>query len=229
MHIPYQLIRSDRRTLSLTVDGRGLLIARAPRRMPLNEIEAFIALKEGWISRKQALASAARAQYQPFCFARGALLPWLDDALSVQFGAFPFGIDFHGALLLPASGDPAAHARAWRKQRASDILGPRVQGWSELTGLRPSVVSYGEARTRWGSMSARGGLRLNVALLHCPAACIDYVIVHELSHILHPNHSAAFYAQVARTLPDAEARRALLRQMTPRISLLCSADPKEGL
>mgnify|MGYP003294350676 CR=1 FL=1 len=77
-----------------------------------------------------------------------------------------------------------------------------------------------EAKTRWGSMKSDGSLRLNAALMHCPPPLIDYVIVHELSHRVHMNHSPAFHAHTEKYLPDARQRRAALKQCGAYLTLL---------
>lgn len=219
---PYQLIRSDRRTLSVSISGEGALIVRAPRRMPLREIEAFLLEKRGWIEEKQALARSRAVE--PFVPEDGARLPWLGGTLTVRLCRVPMAIDFHGFLLIPVRGAVREHILAWRKTRAREALVPRVQFWAEKTGLTPSSLSFGTARTRWGSMSRSGAMRLNLALLHCPMELIDYVIVHELTHLLEMNHSPAFHARVRAVLPDADARRARLKALSGMTSLLDQRD-----
>ena len=228
MPIPYRLIRSARRTLAIEIDGMGALVVRAPARMPLHEIEAFLAQKAAWIASKQALA-AARAQSRELpALARGAALAYLGGELCLRFCDTPIGIDYHGALLLPARGDPAAQALAWRARRAAEWLPPRIRLWAERMALAPATFAVTNAHTRWGSMSGKRSLRLNAALMHCPAELIDYVIVHELGHIAHPDHSPAFHAHVARYLPDAAVRRERLKAFSPYLRWPRPAD-KEGL
>jgi hypothetical protein len=74
-------------------------------------------------------------------------------------------------------------------------------------------------RRRWGSCSADGTLRFNWRLVMAPPAIIEYVVVHELAHLRVPNHSPAFWAEVARFIPDYKARRTALRQLGPSLSL----------
>lgn len=93
-------------------------------------------------------------------------------------------------------------------------------------GLNVRSITYTAAKRRWGSMRADGCLRLNAALMHCPMALCDYVIVHELAHIVHPDHSPAFHALVRTTLPDADALRVRMRAFGGVTGLL--AAPKEA-
>lgn len=207
--ICYRLIRSDRRTLAIAVEPDGGVLARAPLGMPPREIEAFVRQKEKWIAAKQAQARAnAPAAFAP---ADGAELPWLGGTLCLRLCGVPMCIDFNGALLVPIQGDATAHIRAWRRQRANEVLGERVRYWALKTGLEPASVAYTSAKRRWGSINRAGALRLNAALLHCPMELCDYVIVHELAHMVHADHSPAFHALVRHMLPGADELRVRMR------------------
>ena len=92
-------------------------------------------------------------------------------------------------------------------------------------GLQVKSIRYTAAKRRWGSMRADGCLRLNAALMHCPMELCDYVIVHELAHLPHPDHSPAFHALVRATLPHADALRARMRDFAGVTMLL--AAPRE--
>ncbi len=229
MSISYQLIRSDRRTLSLSINEQGALIVRAPRFVPRVVIDGFVSQKEEWIVKKRALIREQAVLRTPFRLESGAIFPWLGGGLEIRLCAVPMGIDYHGALLLPRAGDPAAHARLWMKLRAAEVLGGRVKYWAQQTGLFPVGLAFGTAKKRWGSMSTSGQCRLNLALLHCPIPLIDYVIVHELAHITHPDHSPAFHALVRTILPDADRRRAQLGPLCHLTTLLSPNDREEDL
>ncbi len=222
MEIPYRLIRSNRRTLSLTVESGGALVAHAPLHMPLRQIEAFIEEKRAWIERKRGEAPSRPA---PFVPRDGARLPWLGAELRLAFSDLPLCVDFGGWLLVPRSGDVRARLRDWRKQRAAEELSPRVRLWEQRMGLQVKSIRYTAAKRRWGSMRADGCLRLNAALMHCPMELCDYVIVHELAHIVHPDHSPAFHALVRSVLPGADTLRARMRDFAGVTALL--AEPKE--
>lgn len=214
----YELIRSDRRTLSVSINGKGALVVRAPKRMPLTQIEAFLAQKERWIEQKQALVRENAPE--PFVVKEGARLPYLGGALPIKLCDLRNCTLGEDCLLVPERGDALAHLRKWRKAQAARVLMPRVDMWAQRTGIHPTAVGFGQARSRWGSMTSTGSLRLNAALLHCPLELTDYVIVHELTHRLHPNHSPAFHEQVRRFLPGADSLRARLKLLSGYTTLL---------
>ncbi len=100
-----------------------------------------------------------------------------------------------------------AHLRAL----AAEVIPARVAHYSALMGLVPTGVRITGAQKRFGSCSGKNRLCFSWRLMQYPPEAIDYVVVHELAHIRHHNHSAAFHALVAQVLPDHRERRALLR------------------
>lgn len=94
---------------------------------------------------------------------------------------------------------------------AAEVIPQRVAHYSALMGLVPTGVRITGARKRFGSCSGKNSLCFSWRLMQYPPEAIDYVVVHELAHIRHHDHSAAFHALVAQYLPDHRERRALLR------------------
>ena len=98
------------------------------------------------------------------------------------------------------------------KKRAHEILPGKVAKYAARMGVTPTGIRITSARTRFGSCSAKNSLSFSWRLMDYPEEAIDYVVVHELAHIRHHNHSKAFYAFIERYLPDYRQRAALLRQ-----------------
>jgi len=89
----------------------------------------------------------------------------------------------------------------------------RVAHFAALLEVTPTALSFGHAKHRWGSAGSNGAIRLNGHLVHVPLPLLDYVVAHELSHLKHMNHSAAFWALVARVMPDFDLRREQLKKV----------------
>lgn len=104
-----------------------------------------------------------------------------------------------------------AQAALWRQQ-AKELLPPLVERWAEVMGVTPAGITITGARTRYGSCSGKNRLSFSLYLMGCPWEAVEYVVVHELAHIRHHDHSPAFYEEVARYLPDWKRRRELLRR-----------------
>mgnify|MGYP004733210305 FL=1 len=97
------------------------------------------------------------------------------------------------------------------RQRAGEVLPGKVAHYAALMGVVPASVKITAARTRFGSCSGKNGLCFSLYLMRYPEAAIDYVVVHELAHIRHHDHSPAFYAEVSRIMPDYKERIRLLK------------------
>ena len=97
-------------------------------------------------------------------------------------------------------------------EKAVQELPARAAAFARKMGVRYQGITIRNQKTRWGSCSSRGNLNFNVMLMLCPPDVIDYVVVHELSHLKHMDHSPAFWAEVASVLPDYAASRNWLKQ-----------------
>ena len=98
------------------------------------------------------------------------------------------------------------------KRLAKELLLKKCRYFAERMGVSYGTVTVREQKTRWGSCSAKGNLNFNWKLALMPEEILDYLVVHELAHIRHHDHSPAFYDQVARVLPDYKARQRLLKE-----------------
>lgn len=228
--VPYRLQRARRRSIGMIVGPEGLSV-RAPRWVGLGEIEAALRDKSRWIlkrlveqrERVQRL-EAARIEWLP-----GALVPVLGELLRLQLDP---GVSGARREPLPddAPGPPSAGgllrlglassasasqirdaAQAWLQHEARRVFEERVAHYAPRLGVRVQRLSLSNARTRWGSASADGHIRLNWRLIHFALPTIDYVVVHELAHLRHMDHSPRFWDVVRSIVPDPEQHRAQLR------------------
>ena len=96
-------------------------------------------------------------------------------------------------------------------EKAEHLLPELTARYSAVMGLKPSSVKITSAKKRFGSCSGKNGICFSWRLMAYPEPAIEYVVVHELAHIKHHNHSAAFYKLIEKYMPDYRSRRALLR------------------
>ena len=113
---------------------------------------------------------------------------------------------------LAAHPEPDEARQAELIRRARTELPHKVARYAREMGVQPAAVTITAARTRFGSCSAKNRICFSWRLMEYPEAAVDYVVVHELAHIVHKNHGPQFWALVERYLPDWRARRALLRE-----------------
>ncbi len=208
---PDEIIRSQRKTLSISVDARGRLIVRAPLRCAKEKIAAFIAEKEGWILRKQAERKRVAIPLPPDDL-EGYAFPLFGELTKIRLvEGKRVRYDGENELLYLPKDKPRERLTKWLKETALRILTAVTQTEAARMGVEYSSVKITSARTRWGSCSANNALRYTFRLLYCPKEIIQYVAVHELSHIRHKNHSPAFWAEVDKYIPDRKARRRWLK------------------
>lgn len=213
--IRYELRRSAaRRTFCVQVFADGRVRASVPLKTPLPLVEAFVASRADWIARKQAHFAARRA---PMALGDGTSLNLLGMPLVLRLTRTRTIARVAQELRVPfAEGEalPRLLTR-WLRVEAAAHAAQRVAYFAPLVGATPKRLSIRAQSTRWGSCSARGTISLNWRLLFAPAEVFDYVVVHELCHLKHPNHSPRFWAAVAAVMPDFARHRAALKDIAP--------------
>lgn len=219
--VPYELRQAARRRLSITIDERGLRVG-APPRLTFAEIEAFVRGHGAWVIQKLD-EYAADCSHRHLRICDGARLPVLGDEVVVR--VTPGGnrsLWREDALVLAARPDADLEALARRalQRRALEHFAIRLGHFAQRLGRPPPALGLSSARTRWGSCSSRTGIRLNWRLVHLPPHFADYVIAHELAHLVEMNHSPRFWRVVGDLYPDWRSVRAELKRRTVEIPVL---------
>lgn len=230
--VPYRLQRSPRRrTVALAVDPDRGLVVYCPRRFAQTRLDALLRRKAPWILEKIAQADRHRALRRPTRWQPGARLPLLGATypLEVRRAGQARTLTLEGEQLcltlparLTAPLDETAlreHVLAGYLALARETLPRRVDHLQRLVGVAPRIVRVKSQKKRWGSCSAKGALNFNWRLVLAPLAVMDYVIVHELCHLLHLDHSPRFWRRVAAVLPGYRAQQAWLREFGPGLYL----------
>ena len=223
--IGYVIRPSRSRSVRIVVSGPEEIEVRVPPRMSVKTVHAFVEKHAEWIL--QALAKQAlRPRLAPLNYAAGEVFFYLGKPhrLTVTRSVWKTVTREEGELRVTNVRRVKELVEAWFHEQAEALLarylsealerfGRRISGAScplmmrsgpSCKGIRLTVRSM---RTRWGSCSPDGHITLSVELIHAPHRLIEYVIVHELCHLAHLDHSAAFHFQLARCLPDWEQRR----------------------
>ena len=107
--------------------------------------------------------------------------------------------------------EPTAEEMKRYEAEARERLPLLVDKWSKVMGVRPTRLTFTHAKTRFGSCSGKNAVSFSVRLMAYPEEAVEYVVVHELAHIKRHDHSKAFWAEVARFLPDYKERKKLLK------------------
>jgi predicted metal-dependent hydrolase len=223
--IDYVIVRSRlrRRTLALSVDEDGNVKVAVPMTATSREIHDFVARHARWVIERRAVLAALPAR--PALVA-GATLLHLGAAVQLAVARVPgtrWRVALDGQTLrvgIPGQrGEDAAQRgiavalERWYRGQAASRLVADTQRWSSIMDVTPRDVRVRDQKRRWGSCGADGTIRFNWRLVMAPTDIIDYMVVHELAHLRVLNHSPAFWAEVARFMPDYAERRARLNRL----------------
>lgn len=212
---PYRLVRTRRKSVALSVARDATLTVRAPLRTPIDFIESFIEEKLPWVER---VMERMRAEPSVIVhrYEEGERFRYLgrEYALRIVEQATRPLIFLNDEFALARSSRYRARSvfLEWYKREAKKILSERVRFFARENDLHYQSVKINAARTRWGSCSGKGSLNFSFRLVMAPVSVIDYVVVHELAHIKHKNHSRAFWKSVAAMFPCFEKERRWLKK-----------------
>ena len=220
------LRRSARRSFALQVDHRGARVA-VPLRTPLGEVERFVHSHGRWLLDRLQARAAARPS-PVLDVVDGATVPLFGRALTLRLREGRITrwrplTDDREELLLPTAVDPLRALLRALQARALAWYRGRIEEYCHRLGLPVPAVRLSNARTRWGSCSSRSGIRLHWRLVHLSPALIDYVVAHEVAHLVEMNHSPRFWAVVERLYPDWRSARAALRQASASLPVIAAA------
>lgn len=232
--VAYWLRRSSRRSIGFSIGPKGLEVT-APQWASMHAIESALQTKTAWIVRKlqeaaqrQSLRQEARIRWQD-----GGVIDYLGNAMTLRLTGGDLQplrtrqahreqqADGSQSLHLPLTEQASenqvrALVQAWILREARTYFTARMLHFAPLVGVRWSALRLSSASTRWGSANSDGMIRLNWRLMQHSPDVIDYVVVHELAHLRHMDHSPQFWAVVAKVLPDwKQLRRALKEKPLP--------------
>jgi len=213
----FEVQRSERRkTLGLTVDRAGELVAHVPAETSSEELSRWIRGKLLWVHRKLALKEDAAPKTRAPEFISGEAFCYLGRRYQLKVLAQQAQpLQFDGArFTLRQDARPAEpHFRRWYTATGADWLKRRVETYSARTASKPKRVEVRDLGFRWGSCGRNGILYFNWRVLQLPVRLVDYVIVHELIHLREGHHGPKFWEALAVAMPDWKKRKdALITQ-----------------
>ncbi len=213
MNFEYKLTRSKRKTVCITVHHDASVEVRAPLKMKSADIESFVKSKEKWIEK--AIAGTVKTDDISY----DGTFPFLGDKYIISPSQGKNAEISKNMLLVPESTDMTAALNVFLKQQAKCYIPGRVENIARQTGITPSSVMINNAKSHWGSCT-RDRLHFSCYLMLADRETIDYVIIHELVHILHHNHSALFWAEVKKHCPDYIELRNRLKSISGYVEKL---------
>lgn len=211
---PDLIVRTNRRSLSLTINKNAELIVHAPKRLSIDEIFKYIKEKERWISSKQKEVQDRLSinkdiiNYNEILFlGKKYGIEKVQGLKKIELG--------NQALLLPAniSDDRiVSKIKNWYTAIAKKILCERLEYFANVMQIDYASVSIMNSKTRWGSCDVSRNIKLNFRLIMLPHKALDFVLIHELAHIIEFNHSKEFYRVIASIMPSYKLQQKVLKE-----------------
>ena len=215
--IEYTLIRSRRKTASIYIERDGKVSVLVPEKLTARQVEDILESKRKWIYQSLAEwqdlnANRIQRDYvngEGFLYLgrsyRLKLVSDLPEPLMLKDGYF--------CLRATKGSAPDADAVFREFYRAKGVIRipPRVVYFQSKMGVKSKSIKIMDLKHRWASCTASGNLNFHWKCMMAPLTVIDYIVVHELAHLIHSNHSAAFWNEVDKVMPDFQERKIWLR------------------
>lgn len=210
--VEVDIVRSSRRTVALYVKPGGTLLIRAPWYVPVSLLMQFVRKKTAWIERQLSRMKDISPSAGPSLTDDGSIIPFMGRQVTVRVTAG----DRNSAVLkenklhLTLAGAVSAErinvlAEAWYLREAKSHFTSRT---AELAALHssllpaPGPVNVRKMKRRWGTCHSSGAIWFNRELIKKEQELIDYVIIHELCHLVHHNHGREYYALLGSIIPS---------------------------
>lgn len=226
--ISYEFRRKKVKNINLRVRSDGSVAVSASSRVPLAAVDSFVRSRAELILQAQHRFSQKKETPPPRQFVTGETVWYLGEALrlEVREGRPSLGEIQNGRLLLtvPAGADAGGRERAFYRfwaQQCLQVFGRALERQYPLfqsMGVRVPTLKVRSMRSRWGSCHvSKGIITLSYQLLERPLAAVEYVVLHEYCHFIHPNHSQAFHSLVESLMPDWRQRKKLFSAALPDV------------
>jgi len=210
----YSIIRSNRKTLAIHITRNAAVEVRAPLNLAQSDIERFVQTKEDWITTHLAIQTERSAEKSAFMLNYGNSIAVMGRRciITARTGN-RVSIEDDRFYMPPSLSSDQIKSACIKMYKliAKNELPRRTAAYAARMGVTPAAVKINSATTRWGSCSGRNNINFSWRLIMAADEIIDYVVVHELAHIIEHNHSARFWTVVERILPDYKARQKQLK------------------
>lgn len=213
--LQFELRLSERRkTIGLTVDRAGELVAHAPADVSAEDLKRWIASKLLWVHRKLAMKREAAPHTRTPEYVTGEGFCYLGKRYRLKVVATqdaPLHFDGTQFMLRRDARTPERHFCHWYIETGSQWVRRRVNLLSARTSTQPLRIDVRDLGFRWGSCGRDGVIYFNWKLLQLPVRLIDYIIAHELVHLQERHHGPEFWSALGRAIPDWQTRKETLR------------------
>ena len=215
--LEYRLKRSDRKSMGISIERDGAVMVKAPQRAELNDIEKFISEKKVWIYQKLAKKKALNRERPRREFVNGQGFLYLGKSYRLKFidnagfkskkspKTAPLRL-WHGYFELAESEKAGAreHFIAWYKKQIKRRIKERIPRYDKRIGVTVKDIRILDLGHRWASCGRSGVINFNWRSVMAPIWVFDYILVHEMVHLIERTHSDKFWSLVSRIMSDYE-------------------------
>jgi predicted metal-dependent hydrolase len=226
--IEFDVVFRNRKTMAIQIEAPDKVTVISPKGVKEDEILRVVKGKSKWITQKLFQIREMEYLKRSREYVNGESFIYMGRNYSLQIVVdvshiIPEAKLFRGKFYVYTdSNDPFIIRRAleqWYKEKAKQKIGERIHYYQKYFDLAPNKVMIKEQQKRWGSCSSQRNLYFNWKCIMAPSPVLDYLVVHEMCHMVHMNHSAEFWNLVRSILPDYEERRKLLKNEGVRYDL----------
>lgn len=215
LDIDYELKKSARKTTSIYIERDGTITVLAPEPYDMGKVEQILDAKRSWIYRNLAEWEDLNRTRVEREFVNGEGFPYLGSTYQLQIvdeANHDLSLK-NGTFVLKRSALSNARDKFidFYKSKAKSRLPKYIEQYSKKMGLEPTGVRVQELKNRWASCSTDGMLNFHWRCIMAPLSALEYIVVHELAHLKHPNHTTEFWYAVEKALPDYQQAKGWLR------------------
>lgn len=206
MNIKYKIIRAKRKTVSIQIDYLNQITVRAPKYMTNAEVEKFVNKKQGWINKK--IAANERNTLEKNQVINYKKIYVFGNLLNLEFGSEN---KLYPNILVVKNKN---QIRDVLTQFLSSLFLSEYEKICSACNLQARSVSFKSYKSRWGCCDGKNNIIFNYKLFMLPISCWYYVIIHELCHTVHHNHSKDFWTLVSKFCKDYKKEIKILKQFS---------------
>lgn len=214
MQLDYQIVYSNRKTITITVERDRSVVVSAPIGMSPERIKELVESKKLWLFEKINHIQKYPSQVLRKEFVTGETIMYLGRYYRLEItGEDKPEVRFQNRFFIPRcqQAQAAQLLREWYMARAREKLTPKIRYFAEALGVTYNQILISDLKYRWASCTPKNNLNFNWRILKAPLFVIDYLIVHELAHLLEANHTPQFWNIIAVQVPRYESAKEWLR------------------
>lgn len=219
--IEFELIYRNRKSICIKISPQNGVVVHAPKSVKPDEILKILKSKSRWILKKLTEINSIKQIIIRKEFIDGEKFLFLGEEHNLQILFNPnkkrpnIMLDY-GKLILETNSSETIKIKKyledWYRGKALETILERILYYQQFLEVRPKAVKVKTQQSRWGSCNSKGNLYFNWKIIMSPIEILDYLVVHEMAHLIHLNHSSKFWNLVARILPDYKTSRKILKK-----------------